>query len=613
MGKWNTRTLLLLASLPVSFFNSLTFAQQSCTDFFVPPANLNGMEVTETHTGSVGTYGSAFTSCSITSGADAAWLGSSGPFTYTLHFSAPVRQLTMQITATGNPGEESFEFTTNAGNPAITTTNSCYTKVEGNKIFSGLDSPGNGGGGIFVIKGSSDFTELTISGNGGLNGSLFSFCANVVKGTCNAGTEAPVIKEPRMTVSCQGGSVKLGDIPAMNQPRGVEMTWHSSTPATRSNLVWSEQVKEGTYYAAFYDKKADCFSANTTKLEVVSASGPKVFAGEDITVCQGSEITLNASGAQSYKWSGSISQNVPFKASYSTTYTVTGTDANGCSGSDNIHVTVNSLPHIDAGQDRTIKKGEEVTLKAFGALTYKWDKGVEQGVSFFPEKTDNYTVTGADANGCIDEDEVLITIEGAVISKLEEIPLENFDATLFKAVNVVFVLDISNSMSASNKLELLKQSVSSLLDIVRSEDKIALVTYASEASVIVPPTSGSSGEEIRKKVEALHSMGSTAGVDGIKLGFKQAKKAFIEGGTNLVIVITDGAFNEHMGDYLGVIEKYERQNINFSVVGIKNSPKDETNMREAAERGKGSYVPVFKVSDTKQNLILEIKKHAFKL
>lgn len=612
MKKMKTKLLLLSVFLLPGLFNSGIFAQ-SCDDFFVPPANLNGMEVTATHTGSVSTYGTAFTSCSVTTASDAVWLGSAGEYSYTLHFSAPVRQITMQITATGNPGEENFTFTTNNGNPSITTTNSCYTKIEGNRIFSGLDSPGNGGGGVFVFRNAADFTELTITGKGGLNGSLFSFCANVVKGTCNAGNTAPILKELKMTVGCQGGVVKLDDIPAMNQQKGLEMTWHTATPASRSNLVWSEQVKEGTYYAAFYDKKADCYSSATTKLEVAPAGGPKVFAGEDFAVCQGDEITLNATGAQSYKWSGNINQNTPFKALYSNVYTVTGIDANGCIGSDNISVTVRSLPQVDAGADKTIKKEEEVSLKAFGALTYKWDKGVEQGVSFLPEKTDNYTVTGADANGCIDEDEVTVTVEGAVMDKFDEIPIENFDANLFKPVNVVFVLDISNSMGANNKLDLLKQSVGSLLDIIRPEDKISLVTYASEASVIVPSTSGSSSEEVRKKVEKLHNMGSTAGLDGIKLGFKQAKKAFIEGGTNLVIVITDGAFNEHMGDYLGVIEKYEKQNINFSVVGVKNNPKDEANMREAAERGKGSYVPVFKASDTKTNLVLEIKKHAFKL
>ncbi|MCE3296793.1 MAG: hypothetical protein K0R65_2507 [Crocinitomicaceae bacterium] len=612
MEKRKIRFLGLPAFLLLACFSSSSFSQ-NCTSFFVPPANIDGMEITETHTGSVGTYGSAFTSCSITSAADAAWLGSSGPFSYTLHFSLPVRQITMQITATGNPGEENFTFTTNNGNPTITTTNSCYTKVEGNKIYSGLDSPGNGGGGVFIVKNSSDFTELTITGAGGLNGSLFSFCANVVKGNCNAGSAAPVFKEPRMLVGCQGPGARLSDIPAMNQPKGVELTWHTSTPATGSNLVWSERVKEGTYYAAFYDKKANCYSSATTKLEVVAASGSKVFAGEDMIVCQGTEITFNATGSQNYKWSGGAQQNVPFKPSHTTTYTVTATDENGCTSTDNIAVTVRSVPNVDAGGDKTIKKGEEVTLTAYGALIYHWDKGIKQGVAFVPEATDTYTVIGTDANGCSDEDEVTVSLEGAALSKLDEIPLENFDASLFKPVNVVFVLDISNSMGASNKLDLLKQSVGSLLDIVRPEDKISLVTYASEASVIVPSTSGSSSEEVRKKVEKLHSMGSTAGLDGIKLGFKQAKKAFIEGGTNLVIVITDGAFNEQMGDYLGVIEKYLEQEINFSVVGVKNNPKDEANMREAAEMGKGSYVPVFKAIDTKTNLVMEIKKHAFKL
>ena len=596
----------LLGFMPLSLFS------QDCNSFFVPPANIDGLEITATHTGSVGVYGTAFTSCSVTTGADAAWLGSSGPFEYTLNFSTPIRQLTMQISATGNPGEESFTLVTNAGKPSITTLNSCYTKIEGNQIFSGLDSPGNGGGGVFVVKGSQDFTTLTISGNGGLNGSLFSFCANVVKGSCAVGNTAPVFKELRVKLGCGSPGIRLADIPAMNTPKNLEVSWHSAIPANQANRLSGGQLTAGSYYAVFYDKKADCFGTASTKIDVVAPDGPKVFAGNDLTVCQGSEITLNANGAESYSWDNGVEQGVAFGVFANKIYTVTGTDAKGCSSTDQVYVKVNPKPRVDAGSDRTVKKGEEVTLKAFGALSYKWDKGVEQGVSFLPEKSDNYTVVGTDANGCTDDDEVLVTVEGELLSKLEEIPLENFDANLFKPVNVVFVLDISNSMDANNKLTLLKQSVGSLLNIVRPEDKIALVTYASEASVIMPPSPGSSSEEVRKKVDALKSMGSTAGLDGIKLGFKQAKKAFIEGGTNLVIVITDGAFNENMGDYLSVIEKYEKQQINFSVVGIKNVAKDEANMREAAERGKGSYVPIFKVADTKENLIMEIKKRAFK-
>ncbi|MCE3296354.1 MAG: hypothetical protein K0R65_2068 [Crocinitomicaceae bacterium] len=195
---------------------------------------------------------------------------------------------------------------------------------------------------------------------------------------------------------------------------------------------------------------------------------------------------------------------------------------------------------------------------------------------------------------------------------LDSIPLNEFREEHFKPVNVVFVLDVSSSMGSNEKFDLLKFSLIQLSDLLRPQDRITLVTYASEAKVLLPAASGVEKETIRKEIKKLHASGQTAGTDGIKLGFREAEKSFISDGSNLVIVITDGAFNKSSGDYLKVIEKYNEKNILFSVVGIKNLPKDEISMREAADKGKGAYVPVFKLADAQQNLIREIRRVTFK-
>lgn len=195
---------------------------------------------------------------------------------------------------------------------------------------------------------------------------------------------------------------------------------------------------------------------------------------------------------------------------------------------------------------------------------------------------------------------------------LDSIPLDEFKSEHFKPVNVVFVLDVSSSMGSNEKFDLLKFSLLQLSDLLRPEDKITLVTYATEANVLLPASSGQNKETIRSEIKKLRASGQTAGMDGIKLGFKEAEKSFISEGSNMVIVITDGAFNKNNGDYLKVIEKYKEKGIVFSVVGIKNLPKDEINMREAATKGNGAYVPVFKLADARQNLIREIRRAAFK-
>ena len=121
---------------------------------------------------------------------------------------------------------------------------------------------------------------------------------------------------------------------------------------------------------------------------------------------------------------------------------------------------------------------------------------------------------------------------------------------------MVFVLDVSSSMKQVDKIELMKYSLFQLTDMLRPIDKMGIVTYASDSRVLLEPTSGGNKEEINKEISDLKAFGYTAGGEGIKLGFKEAKKSFIENGSNHVIVITDGAFNRNSEDYKKYVKKY---------------------------------------------------------
>jgi hypothetical protein len=154
-----------------------------CDSSVVPPITINGITITETHTGSVGTYLIEYTSCgTVTTPVNSIWLGQSGAFTYTMNFSSTVNNITIFITGSGTPLGETFVFTTNTGTgiPTITSNENCYTTIVGNQITSGAGASGTGGGGKFLIHNSDNFTSLTISGNGGEAGSLFSICSNSI-------------------------------------------------------------------------------------------------------------------------------------------------------------------------------------------------------------------------------------------------------------------------------------------------------------------------------------------------------------------------------------------------------------------------------------------------
>ena len=109
-----------------------------------------------------------------------------------------------------------------------------------------------------------------------------------------------------------------------------------------------------------------------------------------ISLCNGNQATLNASGAQSYIWDNGISNGISFVPLSTTTYTVIGTDLNGCENTDSLELTILSLPQVEAGIDLSVCTGDSIILNGTGALTFSWDNGVSNGISFSPPSTAYY-------------------------------------------------------------------------------------------------------------------------------------------------------------------------------------------------------------------------------
>lgn len=155
---------------------------------------------------------------------------------------------------------------------------------------------------------------------------------------------------------------------------------------------------------------------DTDEMTVTVLPLPIIDAGTDITVCAGESVSLSGSGAGvggTYEWDGGIIDGELFDALATTNYTVIGTDVNGCENTDDVTVNVNDLPAVNAGPDQIICIGDETVLEGSGAGPgglYVWDLGIIDGVSFTPDETLTYTVTGTDDNGCENSDEVIVTV-----------------------------------------------------------------------------------------------------------------------------------------------------------------------------------------------------------
>ena len=179
-------------------------------------------------------------------------------------------------------------------------------------------------------------------------------------------------------------------------------TGAGATGALVSNTITSTQ----TVYA--YASAGTCVT-QVPMLITINAL-PTVNAGVDQAVCLNTPVTLNGAGAVSYTWTNNVSNATSFLPTTTATYTVDGTDANGCHNTDQVLVTVWALPTVNAGADQTICLSSPVTLSGSGALTYTWTNGVTNASPFFPTSTATYSVDGVDINGCHNTDQVVVTM-----------------------------------------------------------------------------------------------------------------------------------------------------------------------------------------------------------
>jgi hypothetical protein len=199
------------------------------------------------------------------------------------------------------------------------------------------------------------------------------------------------------TSFCAGGSVLL------SAPNGGTYLW--STGATTPSI----SVSTAGNYSVTVTNGAGC-SATSTPTTITVNPLPSVSAGANQSICSGAQVTLNGSGATSYAWNNGVTNGVAFTPATTQTYTVTGTDANGCTNTAQVTVTVNALPVVSAGANQSICSGAQVTLNGSGATSYAWNNGVTNGVAFTPANTQMYTVTGTNANGCSNTAQVTVTV-----------------------------------------------------------------------------------------------------------------------------------------------------------------------------------------------------------
>lgn len=187
--------------------------------------------------------------------------------------------------------------------------------------------------------------------------------------------------------------------------------------------------------------------------------------------------------------------------------------------------------------------------------------------------------------------------------KAKTIPTDNLPAS-----NLVFLLDVSGSMQGPDRLELLKTSMKLLTDQLRPNDHVAIVVYAGAAGLVLPSTPGNQKMKIKDALNKLEAGGSTAGGAGIKLAYETAKRNFIKGGNNRVILATDGDFNigaSSDGEMQRLIEDYRNDGVFLSVLGFGVGNLKDSKMETLADKGNGNYAYIDGINEAKKVLINE--------
>jgi len=330
--------------------------------------------------------------CTTSASASVQWCSQPG-VTYRIlvtgFSSASAFTLTISQTTVPTPSASATPSSVCAGQP-VTLTGSGSSTYNWN--------PGNLNGASVTVNPSAS-TTYTVTGTDAATG-----C------TKTATTSVIVNPAPTITAAATNASFCVGGSTTLNATGGTSYVWN---PGNLSGSSVTVSPTSSTTYTVTGTGANGCTGTSTVAV-TVNPLPTVTAAAANAAICIGGSTTLTGGGASTYVWNpGNLSgSNVTVTPTSSTTYTVTGTNANGCVNTATVAVTVNSLPTVTASAATgTICIGSSETLTAGGASSYLWSSGGNAATeTVSPTSNTTYTVTGTDANGCINTATVSVNV-----------------------------------------------------------------------------------------------------------------------------------------------------------------------------------------------------------
>lgn len=168
--------------------------------------------------------------------------------------------------------------------------------------------------------------------------------------------------------------------------------------------------------------------------------------------------------------------------------------------------------------------------------------------------------------------------------------------------NLVFLIDVSGSMSPENRLPLAKESLHIMLEQLRPTDTVAIQTYANGTNTVLQPTKVSERAKIERAINSLTASGGTWGEGGIIAAYNLAEQAKVEEGNNRVVILTDGDFNigKPGDDVIELVKSYRERHISITAVGFGLGRYHDATMEGLAREGNGNYFYVDTIEEARR-------------
>lgn len=201
-------------------------------------------------------------------------------------------------------------------------------------------------------------------------------------------------------------------------------------------------------------------------------------------------------------------------------------------------------------------------------------------------------------------------------TKLMHVAIKGFDVKPAEQpkANLVFLIDVSGSMNEQDKLPLLQSAFRLLVNKLRPDDTVSIVTYAGDAGTVLEPTKASEKDKILVAIDNLTSGGSTAGEAGIKEAYRLAQKSFVKDGINRVMLATDGDFNVGQtddDDLKRLIEKERKTGVFLSVFGFGRDNLNDQMMQTIAQNGNGTAAYIDTLAEAEKVLVEDASSTLF--